>query len=799
MNKLKKATKRITAVGASVLMVGSAAFGAGLSDYPSNFVKDGTFNGQVVVGATAAAVDSTSAASIIDDLKGEFSGNNEKVTISYKSTSSGGEEFKLADASSELNYGEYIGTARTQKVDNGDMNILADGTFKNGIDDQDYSQEVVFSSSNGRFEHSLNTNVNEQAISDNIYINDNVDFFTYTLDMDTPVDFSGDTTQAAIDSDMVGETIKILGSDYTITNFEVNTPGAGAGTLNRLELIGGANKVALGEGESSTTTINGKSYELSVASVASDKVLLSINGQSKSVDLYDTEDVSGVSVAVTDVVSSSRDSVKGYAEIVVGGQKITLENNKEVQINDEDISDFAPGYYAVTTFRGTAGTSAFDGFSISFQADNEMVLKAGDVFEDPIFNVLSVEFKGTNSPDYSVLKFEESGDQVDITGETIDGVSYSDALVASDQNYDGTPNYTLAGKDDNVNEDLMYVTGTAANLNLSTGDTKGVRFLTGDKDTQYMWEITSFDTFTNETDFDDKLSSSTNDNVAFDNWADLDGDITNPAGAVNDFNVTGFYDSFAFANQRMVNLSNVPAGGNNVTLSLDTDDTDSDNTGGDTENLVVKFTEDTTDNKANVVFFNSGSNVLTGFAGKADIADSNNDVKEYVTKYGSVIRVDAQDSEYVEVETPDEQVYANVYLTTGASSSSSSVTVDASAVDDKKAELEDKGYTITGTESSTTQEVGFDVTAPVLDSDVSGMDDMIVVGGPAVNSVAADLLGMSFPTMGAASGVGPDEAVVRYFSDSNSVLVYGYEGKDTAAAADKLNKGGLTGSLVNVG
>ena len=40
---------------------------------------------------------------------------------------------------------------------------------------------------------------------------------------------------------------------------------------------------------------------------------------------------------------------------------------------------------------------------------------------------------------------------------------------------------------------------------------------------------------------------------------------------------------------------------------------------------------------------------------------------------------------------------------------------------------------------------------------------------------------------------------VGYFADKNSIVVYGYEGKDTQAAVAKLNAGtGLSGDLVNV-
>ena len=94
--------------------------------------------------------------------------------------------------------------------------------------------------------------------------------------------------------------------------------------------------------------------------------------------------------------------------------------------------------------------------------------------------------------------------------------------------------------------------------------------------------------------------------------------------------------------------------------------------------------------------------------------------------------------------------------------------------------------------------MAFDVTSPMLDTDMVALgeaawNDMIVVGGPAVNQVAAMLLGLDYPTYGSASGVSEGEGLIRYFEDSNSVLVYGYSAQDTAEAVDRLNSGGLSG------
>jgi hypothetical protein len=265
-------------------MVSAAAFGAGLSNYPQNFVTNGAFDGQVVVGAAAAAIDSTSAQSIINDLAAEFSGNSEKVMITYRKSTAGGEEMKLADSSSTLNYGEAIGEARSQKIDKGDLDVLADETFSNGADDQDYKQEVQFSNTAGVFERSLRTSADQTDISNHIYINDNVDFFTYTLDMNSPVNYgTAYTSQSQVDDDFVGETLTILGAEYTVTTFNVDV--GNTDKVTKLELIGGANKVSLGEGESTTVSINGKSYEVSIQSVSDTKVLLTVNGQSKSISL----------------------------------------------------------------------------------------------------------------------------------------------------------------------------------------------------------------------------------------------------------------------------------------------------------------------------------------------------------------------------------------------------------------------------------------------------------------------------------------------------------------------------------
>jgi hypothetical protein len=89
------------------------------------------------------------------------------------------------------------------------------------------------------------------------------------------------------------------------------------------------------------------------------------------------------------------------------------------------------------------------------------------------------------------------------------------------------------------------------------------------------------------------------------------------------------------------------------------------------------------------------------------------------------------------------------------------------------------------------------VVSPVakLDKELTAADKaskhLIVVGGPCVNSVAAEVLGLVYPACGTASGLTPDTAKIevvddKYASGLKVVLVYGWEAKDTRLAANVL-------------
>lgn len=817
--KIKLATKRVTAVASSAMMVTAAAFGT-LGAYPQNLVSNGAFDGHVVVGASAAAADTTAAASIIDDLREEFSGEAENVRITYRSSGSSGGSVDVIKSNSELNYGESLGASDvTDTLDDGDVDFLEDGSFNNGASDEDYTQEITLG--HGEFNYALRDEVDGvEEIANGIFYNSGEIYLNYTLEFDTAIT----VTDSTADEDFVGEELDVMGNMFTVASLSTD----GSGNVEELELIGGSNKVALGEGESTTVSLNGMDYEVEVLSVSSSEVLLSVNGETDTVDEFETEDIAGVSIAVTDLVSSSRDPVSGYAEIVVGGQKVTLlDDDGEVKVNDEDVSDLYPEYYVTSDIFA----NGFDTITITYAVEDDTLLEAGDSLVDPLFGGFELLFEGTNDPEYSEVELTSSEDSVSLDGELINGEDFNREFLYTTTTDGSTGVVYVRGDQD---EDRIFfadsldtislidhntisaISGGLVTFDVDESEVRGSGlFINEDSEEQYLYEISSNNANDNEVDLDEELEGNDESELApSEVLTDLEIDISGGSATSSDGDGTFTLDlgelgtaELGFVNELMMDFSSAEANitGSDVlsdsTLSFtyDEGDIDGDDTtvGGDEDEQVdVTLAWDSNDEELDL---DISSSDFENPGNLADTHEDDDDVRMYVTSYGTIYEHDNDEETFLRIHVPDEQVRAHVSLVTGGSSAQTmTTTVSADAVDETRDELEAEGYTIVSTETLSSEEVEFDVDAPVLDSEVEEMENLIVVGGPAVNSVAAQMLGLSFPTTGSASGVNEGEAVIRHFEESNSVLVYGYSAEDTQAAADRLNEGGLSGESVNV-
>ena len=75
----------------------------------------------------------------------------------------------------------------------------------------------------------------------------------------------------------------------------------------------------------------------------------------------------------------------------------------------------------------------------------------------------------------------------------------------------------------------------------------------------------------------------------------------------------------------------------------------------------------------------------------------------------------------------------------------------------------------------------------MLDTEVTDVAayNVIAVGGPAINAVAAELMGLEFPAVAATSGIAEGQALLSLMAngDNWALVVAGYDAENTLAGA----------------
>jgi len=92
---------------------------------------------------------------------------------------------------------------------------------------------------------------------------------------------------------------------------------------------------------------------------------------------------------------------------------------------------------------------------------------------------------------------------------------------------------------------------------------------------------------------------------------------------------------------------------------------------------------------------------------------------------------------------------------------------------------------------------GATIEAPLTtESGAGSYDNLILVGGPCVNTLTADYMGLTYPACEGASTITENKGIVQLFEDGGktALVVAGWEKADTQRAASALAAGGLTGT-----
>lgn len=751
---MKYNLKKVATVFASALMLGSTAGLALAANYPAPFVSNGAANVAVVVGSASGADDGAAALDIAEDLSSALAGSTGSGAVVVE----GGDSFRLEKSSTKFNLGDSLNTVYSSLDSDELEEFLADGSYDDGSIDTDFTQKITLGSE--QLTLFADTDYNNKAPTVGFHFSSGAEVLNYTVDFDDAVNYT-----------LMEETyMPLFGKDYYVTS----TTSAS----KKIVLLDSSKETIVAEGE----TVNVDGYEVSIDYIASDTdggVKFNVNGESTDKitegESYKLND--GSYISLTDNMYASKDSGVSKAQFSIGSGKITLEDGKEVTIGSDNTR--VKGLYTHITESG----SKVDTITLQWKVDKEAFLTESSPLTMPQFDAITLSFGGLEySGDPEAIELE-NGETLtlkmgnyDIPVMWYDGSNYAqgeeDALLKIatintkfvTNSTSGYPsNNTVVANNTDVlalKEDQTFVV-TYIPSNGDLGDVETLYYkvdsITADADGTSDDPVVEL---VNEIDGKVlKLKSWTSGN----NDADV-GDVTvmlAGLGTTTSANDTIFLNFTRGGSSTGINYNKVVSDKGLVITLPEADGT----------NMIVDFREADDDD-----------NINGGAIFQANVSSRDDD-----TIYAKFIAGNTTAKKEVE----DRSYVAYTNGTYGLSTMISTNEPSSGAYD----------YSI----KYYGQEVPADVVvsggANVIESDdptslgimtitdteaAASTKNLIVIGGSCVNSLAADLLGVSAGSCGSASGLVSGQAMIKSFARTGgkvAVLIAGYEKSDTAKAA----------------
>ena len=404
--RFQKAIKRMIALGTGAIMLSSVAHAAvDLANLPMPFIKDGKFNGILVVGDKAAAEDVIGTSDIISSL--QFSATKKVATTSGANEAVEGDFWKVGTSTKRLELSEDLTTGGINRellsnittfIQKGDLKALASGSVTNNKATSPFNQYLYLlgatAQNNMDSGYVIYSEDDDNDISaDYLYFKSGREIGRYLIEFTTALESDVDDSSGSSSStglfltDMQDVDLTFLGKKYTIvTAKRTTTSGASA----ELTLMGGAGKDTLLEKQTKTYTIGGKDYEVTNNFVDTDEAQFVINGQTtRKLKDGDTDKLSdGTTIGVTDILYQDYAGGIHSATFFIGANKITLKDTNvrdvgstnSMKVDDDTIDD------ALVTIEGTDDNSTFkiNRIHVNMTADDNFFVPAGGKLSEAI-------------------------------------------------------------------------------------------------------------------------------------------------------------------------------------------------------------------------------------------------------------------------------------------------------------------------------------------------------------------------------------------------------------------------------
>ncbi|MDO8656554.1 MAG: hypothetical protein Q7K45_04910 [Nanoarchaeota archaeon] len=834
--KIKRMVKRLFAVSTGAVMLGATAMGAmaaDLNNYPGNFVTDGTFNGFFVVGEAASTTDNIAMTDIAVSMKVAGASSTATTTVEGDAWLVGTSAKKLemvnSNASDSTLNGETFRDIATFIGDD-ELEALNDGKWITNENEFGYQQFIFFDAAPSGDTGALAGNRlvkyaenDADKTADHLYFANSRQIARYTLEFTSNA--QSDVTDSAGTADTSGTylddfedtTLSILGKTYTVV--QARRPNAAPTSDSiKLLLMAGATSDTLLEGESKTYQIGDKTYDATLTFVDSDEAKFTVNGEQtnklKDGDTYVLADKS--EVGVSEILYQDYAGGVHSATFFLGARKLELKDtdtmdtssSNALRVGSEDIE----GANVIIEATDDNTTFSVSRIRLNITTQDEYFVGAGEKLSDVLVAAgdekemlfdggFDVEYKGLSEEATHDIKLKTSSNRryklqvYDGDGNSVNiPVAYAVGngnVTLGEETYSGTRNnqkrLRLVEGEQISKDDFFIVTGGTA----SDGSAKSylLQYMGADRQTKTSPKIKFKNQGATETLEYSVTSQTGTGTVAtlklggysftvenrttqglddFDVAVDFagDGTVTNAAaGAATVAFIDSYGSHWAFA-------WNITYSGNAGDGAADTN---AGSPGNSSNPNWISLTQTTPnlDDYDNFVPTTVILNITSTSDPEVRVAQSGLTLKtpegETEVSYGytamgsyATLNAPSGDPQEFTLSYPEKQRLPQVYFTSGATSSSTTTGGDMVAV------------TV--------------VDATKLDSEVASVSaqNLIVVGGPCVNTVAAELLGN--PSV-CTEGFSPGKARIKLFENANgkiAMLVAGHSGADTRLAGKVL-------------
>jgi len=732
-----------------------------LSFYPFMFINNELFDGYLVVGKNASALNTIAVTNIALGIQSEAV--SDTYTCNINSSSPYSEIFQIVRVGDELNLGEDLDDVWDIYLDEGDLpNILTDGEYSEneGYYDNDitYLQEIDLLPGTGNIVFAQD---DADAPEAGVYLgfDNNEDIYAYYLDFDDNVLFD----PSAADDDFIGTSLEIQGETYYITN-----TGVSAGCIDRLDIVGAASFVWYSEGTVVKKEINGTVHNMTVKLAIDDEACeFEIDGATLWLDIGDVEYYHGFAVGLLDAREfATPEGPISICKLAIGAKEYRIDTGQEVELNGTQID----GSNANILCESPGNLSEI---KITYQPSGDIYLGYGEELVDPVFGNFRF-LMGQTVATYENITFITAANvgQLEFT-------NYNDQLVQIPYIANASGNVFLGENVDPIAnpDDAFYLEGDNCTGSWDFTDCEGAQFLAvSSMNYAHVIEIGPTD---HPDDIDPEITFFDITNVSLIGSFDYGNHSPYCTGTTEIFNCT-----FDLAEAGVVNISF-----NNITKTMTFTDIqngilytqdmgilDLDPLNDKYNRSIVRFIENSQESNnltLDIQLNGSGTNLGIYSVAKSGAAtmwgpedkNATDNRQLYKTTYGTTI---VKDSEYFVLFHPEEQLYVDAFITETGNISSNSC-------------------------SSSQQVNPIPATVNKFDSEISNIwaQNLITVGYACSNNVTRDLINNpSDCTDGLSAGQGR----IRLWTNTSyyQMAVYGATDDDTKLAADKLSNDELT-------